>query len=345
MGTTNGSRRGRGLAGVIAGLGLLGLPGLIAPPLADAQPRTGLPLLPGGSASPPAGASSAESPPATAPTPAGPLPGSSPPPYMVEEPYTPPEASPVPSAPAPADAAPSYGAPYPAPPVYYGPPYPGWYGPSPYAYEPPPPPPPPAHRAPRTALWLGARAGMLQPFGKLYYYDTGSSAGPSWGDAAGPGASIEVDVGGRFGRRYLVYGFWEYAQLDGGDAFHGPGDGAPRASTSLWGVGLRWSSSPDETGLALDVGLGYRTFDLAWDDGTSLRMSSPFEMRLGIGADIRLSRTFTLSPMFQLTNGVFDDGTYSPAGAPSYSVGGVAATHGTIGLTVGGHFDLAGSQR
>lgn len=337
------SQLAQGFAGAIAGLGLL------TPLLATAQPaRPGLPPLPTGSASAPAGAAGTDSPP-PAPSPASSdaRPGSSPPPYMVEEPYTPPDLppAPAPAAPPPGYAPPAYGAP---PPVYYGPSpypgYPGYYAPPPYAYEPPPP-PPPAHRAPRTALWVGARAGVIQPFGKLYYDNTSSYTGPSWSDAAGLGGSIELDVGARLGRSYMVYGLWEYAQLGGEDTFRGPGTGSPRASTSLWGIGLRWSWFPDETGLALDLGLGYRTFDLTWSDDTSLHMASPFELRLGIGADIRLSRTFTLSPMFQLTNGAFNDGTYSPAGAPSYSVGGYTATHGTVGLTIGGHFDLLGSQR
>lgn len=333
------SHRSWGFAGLVAGVGLCA-------PLAAAQPAgKGLPPLPAGSASAPAGSASAAAP---APTSSSASPGSAPPPYMVEEPYAPPEPdAPAPAPPPPGYAPPAYGAPYGAPPpVYYGPPpYPGYYPPPPYAYEPPPP-PPPAHRAPRTAFWLGARGGVLLPFGKLYYDSATSYSGPNWSGAAGPGPSVEVDVGGRFGRRYMVYGFWEYARLGkGGDpAFHDAAGGQSGARTSLWGIGFRWTSFPDETGLAIDIGLGYRTFDLDWNDGSSLHMTSPFEVRLGIGADIRLSRAFTLSPMFQLTNGSFADGTYSPAGAPSYSIGGVEASHGTVGISVGGHFDVAGSQ-
>lgn len=349
-----------------------------------------LPPLPTTSATAPSGSAAphAPAPPASAPAPAGSASPAGPPPYMVEEPYTPPPAEPPP-APAgqpgqrPQRAAPPHGYPPPAytpgypPPPSYPSPYAYPYGPYGYGYPPPPPgyvyepppPPPVRHRAPSSSLWLGGRLGGIAPVGRLYYYGVSGyyyDDGPGWSDVASPGLSLEGDIGGRFARRFVVYGFLEHARFGAGgaslselytqnpakDAAGRPVDASgnlldattTRATSTSVGVALRWTSSPDDVGLLVDVGLGYRWADVRWSDGSHLAMSSPFEVRLGIGADIRLSRSFALSPELMFTNGVFSDAKLDRPGLPRENLGNVAAGHGTVGLQLGGHFDLAPSR-
>lgn len=247
----------------------------------------------------------------------------SPPPYMVEEPFTPPELDGHPGAP-------HYASPQPYP-VHPG-----------YLYEPPPPPPPPPaqRRGPHSSLWLGARLGMIAPFGKLGYDHPDGHAGPNWTDLAGPGSSFELDVGGRFARRYVLYAFWERGSLGFGRDHESFAKEQTRSRTDLFGAGLRWISDPDETGLVLDLGLGFRKFRGDWGEDVSVRAISPIEIRIGIGADIRLGRAFTLSPMMQFSNGAFTSVRLHEPGRSSRSLLRYEAPHGTFGLTIGGHFDL-----
>src|SRR5262249_38551246 len=111
--------------------------------------------------------------------------------------------------------------------------------------------------------------------------------------------------------------------------------------TDLVGGGIRWSARPDTAGLVVDAGLGYRWFREHWATDTELRLRGFGEFRLGFGADVRLNPFFTLSPMLMLSTGVFTDGDIRDHGAPRQSLDFLNAAHGTVTLTVGGHFDLA----
>jgi hypothetical protein len=317
----------------------VGLAGVLLSALASAQPAKGTwgpqPAA-GGSSS---AAAPAPKPPASSAAPAG----SAPPGYMYDEPWAPPgEASPD-GAPPPREAAPGRH----GPPPGYGYPPPPPYGYPPYVYEPPPP-PPPRHRAPANALWVGARAGVLFPGG--YLYDAGTDPyyyyGPGWSDAAGSGPVGELDVGGRFGRRYIVFAAWEHAALGtGGDSYYQDSYGAQTsAKTDFAGVGFRWSSSPDEVGLALELGLGYRWFKERWAAGYRYNMEGFGEFRFGLGADIRASRLVSLSPMLMISEGVFNDREFGTPGQPLQSIPSYSAAHQTVTLTLGGHFDLFSSR-
>lgn len=233
------------------------------------------------------------------------------PPYMVEEPLPPPDDEP-------------------APPHL---PYPG------YIYEPPPPPPPPPHVAPHSSFWVGGRLGFLAPFGKLTYDYPDGLSGPAWGDIAGSGVSFELDAGGRFSRNFLVFGLWEYGALGPGRDKGWFGVDQTSAETHLFGAGFRFSSHPDEVGLAVEAAFGFRTFRADFGKDITVTASSP-EVRIGIGADIRLSRDITLSPMMQITNGTFLDLRVDQTGRPSRSIFGYDAPHGTFGFALGAHFDM-----
>jgi hypothetical protein len=98
----------------------------------------------------------------------------------------------------------------------------------------PPPPPEPHHIGPRTALWLGVRAGVFIPFGSLWARCTNCSAanttdqyatvqGVPWRDYSTSGPMFELDAGARLSRNYTVFALWERAEL-------GSGNGDPQGS-------------------------------------------------------------------------------------------------------------------
>jgi hypothetical protein len=316
-----------------------GTAGVLVSVLASAQPQKGgwLPPLPAGSAS--AASSAAPKPPA-APAPA------SPPGYMYEEEWTPPSGGAPARAAAPQGpaGAPAYRPA--APPGYYPYPPPPPPGYPEYVYEPPPP-PPPRHRAPVGSLWLGVRAGVLFPAG--YLYDDGSDpyypTGPGWGDVAGSGPLVELNLGGRLARRFLLFAAWEHASLGtGGDSYYQTAFGSQTsARTDFAGMGFRWSSSPDDVGLALELGLGYRWFRERWASGYRLNLEGFGEFRFGLGADIRVSRMVAISPMLMIAEGVFNDREFGLPGQAMQSIRSYAAAHQTVSLTLGGHFDIFGS--
>jgi len=276
--------------------------------------------------------------PATSPAP----PGSAPPPYMYQEQWTPPPGDLPPS-----DGPPSPGARRPPPPL---PPYPP-PTPAAYSYEPPPP-APLLHRSPFNALWVGARLGALFPFGNAYalgvdpYY---GEYGDSWAGLASGGLVVEADVGVRFARHYIVYGYWEHARMGTGNDSTwrtGPhlvpagfGD-QDSANTDFPGIGFRWSARPDATGLVVDLGLGYRWFRETWSSGAQVEMQGFGEFRLGFGVDTRINRLFSLSPLIMFSSGSFSDRQITLPGLQAQAIPSYAGTHGTVTLSVGGHFDF-----
>lgn len=255
------------------------------------------------------------------------------PPYMVEEPFTPFEALPDDS-----DAAEETGD------------YRGYPPPPHYIYEPPPPPPPPrrvaAQLAPTSSLWLGGRLGVMTPFGKLDYDYPDGLSGPNWATVAGPGASFELDLGVRVARHFIIFGLWEAGALTTGrGGFLDELGKQSHAQTHLFGAGFRFSSHPNETGLALEIALGFRSFQARYEDGSRLSLLSPIEARMGVGADVRVARNFTVSPMLQISNGSFLTMHLDQPGLPRQSLLQYEAAHGTLGLAIGGHFDLFASHR
>jgi hypothetical protein len=156
---------------------------------------------------------------------------------------------------------------------------------------------------------------------------------------------FEIDVGARFGRNYNLYALWERAQLGGGDRV---GDlSGRRAETDYIAIGVRLSADPDDIGMLLDLSIGTRRFRSVYSDGYELQLSrAPLESRLGIGADIRLSPGFSLSPMFTLGLGSFGKAEWATDSTVANAVpkSNDTLTHGWLTLQLGGHFDLFPSK-
>jgi hypothetical protein len=209
-----------------------------------------------------------------------------------------------------------------------------------------------------SALWVGGRFGALLPFGNAYdlgYDIYGYPVGERWDGLASSELGLEGDVGARFARRYIVYGFWEHGFMGtGGDSsWNGatgmhlagvPPFGEQRsATTDFTGAGFRWSSRPDAAGIVVDLGLGYRWFRESWASGASMTLKGFGEFRIGFGADVRVNRMFSVSPLFTFSTGNFHDRKVMLPGQPEQSIASYAGTHGTVTLTIGGHFDLVSS--
>ena len=307
---------------------------------------------------------------AVKPAPAPPKAGAAPPAEYYVEPSAPPSdaappagvapAAEVPASPgaAPPSTTPDSGPPGPPPPppgdanAIYEPPPPGFYPPDGPVFEPPPP-PEPHHVAPRTSLWLGARVGWFIPFGSAFARGTRVGDGVNykgvpWRNYVGSGPMFEIDAGARLSRNYNVFALWERAQLSSGNG--DPDDTSVGKSksgdTDFYGVGVRATSDPDRVGFITELAIGYRRARAKYDGSEIQFTDAPFEARLGIGADIRLSDLFSLSPL--VTVGVGSFGKIERASrngvADQMQRDDQADGHAWATFTIGGNFDLFGSK-
>jgi hypothetical protein len=221
--------------------------------------------------------------------------------------------------------------------------------------EPPPPPPPSPLAAPRNALWLGARAGYELPIGAAFTDLRDDRVQER--DLLGPGPSLELDVSARLARRFIPFLFYarSFASLGAADRPPPSGlrtatilpDQAPASkvtssSSTLLGIGLRYSFATGAFGLVAEIAYGYRLTRAQFDDGTLLRAGAPGEFRIGLGAEVRLTRAFALSPMLRFATGSYSDVTVEGADGKEKNALGGSEAHGFVGLEVGGHFDLFG---
>ncbi|MCC6217073.1 MAG: hypothetical protein IT376_19600 [Polyangiaceae bacterium] len=203
--------------------------------------------------------------------------------------------------------------------------------------------------APRSSLWIGGRGGWSFPFGSLWAREVEPNfyEGVPWSDYATSGPTLELDLGVRLARSYVVFGLFEHATLGSGAAVE-PTIGAPSSAESDFGaIGLRFSSDPSRVGFLTEIAIGARRFRARWSNGTALEGTNSLEFRMALGADIRVSRLFSLSPVAMLSGGAFGDVDWvSPNGSSRSALGprDLDAGHGTASLAVGGHFDLFGSR-
>lgn len=219
----------------------------------------------------------------------------------------------------------------------------------------PPPPPEEPHFAPQSSFWLGARLGWFFPFGSAWAraVPVTTSAGSAytlesvaWRDYVTSGPMLEMNVGLRFARSYSLFAVWERAQLGSGRAST---DGEPDgAESDFWAVALRASSNPDELGFVTEVAIGYRRARSFYASGAEVQFTdAPFEARLGMGAELRLSRLAALSALVTVGVGGFGSvERVSPSGAatPLRRNFDQSDGHGWVTLTVGTHFDLVPSR-
>jgi hypothetical protein len=207
----------------------------------------------------------------------------------------------------------------------------------------------PRHIAPRTSLWAGARVGWFVPFGAVFAQGIPVGAyvertSVPWRDFVGSGPLLELHVGARISRSYNVFVLWERAEP-------GEGAGSPLgeggdSETDFWAIGLRASSDANQVGFLTEVALGYRRARTEFSDGSALELTDGvLEARIGLGADIRLSPLFTISPTATLGVGSFGEVEWvSSDGVATDLIGPLDDhdAHGWFTLGLGAHFDLFG---
>jgi hypothetical protein len=209
------------------------------------------------------------------------------------------------------------------------------------------------------SLWLGARLGWFFPFGNVWADgpDSGTENGQPyytlqgrpWRDYASSGPMLELDVGMRVSRSYTVFVLWERAQLGSGDDESGRDGAQDGAESDFWALALRASSDPDRIGFVTEVAVGYRRARTFFENGVEYQLTdAPFEARLGLGAELRLSRTLTLSPLLTIGVGGFGSAeALEPSGNKRHLTGPFDESDGHAWATIqfGGHFDLLPSAK
>jgi hypothetical protein len=204
--------------------------------------------------------------------------------------------------------------------------------------------------APPFSLWLGGRLGVLAYMGGLYAF--GANQIETVGNFVQPGLALELNAGARIARRYIPYFAFEIGLMGAGHRFD---QTSTRANTSFFGFGFRYlSGDVDRAAFVSDLSIGLRTFQVS--NGTGTWSATGLEiLRAGLGAEIRLSTLFTLSPMATIawssvsdTSGHISyapnqgDGLTGPVFQNGQSIGSAQTSYVAFVLGCGGHFDLFG---
>jgi hypothetical protein len=193
-------------------------------------------------------------------------------------------------------------------------------------------------------------------FGGAFYGGFNSITGNEYTQTTGnlvtPGPSLQFDVGIRLGRRYVPFVFYEHDFLRPGRLFNGD---SASASSQFYGIGFRYTAGdPNTAGFLSELSIGYRSVSVS-SGGMTYTMQAFELFRLGLGAEIRISTLFVLSPLISISTGTMTDtsgnttfnaasasngvpGPYYPSGAEIDDQRGYV----TISATCGAHFDLLG---
>jgi hypothetical protein len=189
--------------------------------------------------------------------------------------------------------------------------------------------------------------------GGLYLDNQATQAQETVGNFVSPGLAVELNVGARIEHRYIPYLVGELGLVGAGHRFEGT---STTASTSFAGIGFRFLAG-DVNGISLisDLSFGIRKFQVSRNNQTWSAMGLEL-FRVGVGADVRLSNLFTLSPLLTLSGGTLSNTSgyvaYAPnqgdgvTGTPSFQGGSIPgndqATYYAVALGCAAHFDLFG---
>jgi hypothetical protein len=185
-----------------------------------------------------------------------------------------------------------------------------------------------------------------------------NNAGPQQDETTGyyvkTGPALQLNVGARIVKRFIPYLMYEHGFLGAGRRFDG-GD-SPSAAADLIGIGFRYiAGDVDSVGFLTDISVGARTITVKNGPDT-YKISGLEFLRLGLGAEIRITTLFTLSPMAYISGGQMTDTqgqvTYSVQGStdgitrPPYTSGTIPGygqtSYVVVGIGCGAHFDIFG---
>jgi hypothetical protein len=208
-------------------------------------------------------------------------------------------------------------------------------------------------RAPRNALWLGGRLGFLAYGGGLYVNDTNTGAVETTGNFIRPGAAAELDIGARLAGHYIPYFGVELGLAGHGRRFDSTD---VRTGTTFAGVGFRYVAGDINTvAFVSDLSFGIRWFNASGSSGSWTAWGIEL-FRIGLGAEIRITNYFTVSPLLTVAGGSLSDTSGNVSFAPNQpdgetgppftgngSIPSYAQTsYYTVVLGCGAHFDLFG---
>jgi hypothetical protein len=173
--------------------------------------------------------------------------------------------------------------------------------------------------------------------------------GVPWRDYASSGPMFELNAGMRLSRAYTVFALWERAQLGSGNNNSGIDGKQDGAESDYWALGLRASSNPDRLGFLTEVAVGYRRARTFFKNDVQYQFTdAPFEARLGLGGEWRLSPLTTVSSLLSVGVGGF--GSVERVGSSGTALPLTRSIdegdgHAWFTFTIGGHFDLIRSRR
>jgi hypothetical protein len=186
----------------------------------------------------------------------------------------------------------------------------------------------------RNAFEIGVATGYAQGGGKL-----GGNAG-SLEDVAGPGGTVEIDLGYRIIPQLSVGAYGTFATFQKGDSV--VGDTNVLGATA--GVQAAWHFRPDRSvDPWVSLGSGWRGLWLDQDNTKTTSLQGLELARLQIGADYRVSKDIAIAPVVggSLSMFVSQD---TPMTTDYDEIQGKKVNFtGFAGLS--GRFDLGGSRR
>jgi hypothetical protein len=213
----------------------------------------------------------------------------------------------------------------------------------------------PVH-APKYSFWLGGRLGLLAYGGGMYQDPADPTTNVGYDETTGNfvtnGLALEGNIGFRLARRYIPYFALELGLVGPGHRFQGT---QTSAGTSFLGIGFRFlAGDVDSVSFASDISFGFRRFGVSNSSGSWSATGFEF-LRLGLGAEVRVSTHFTVSPMLTVSGGTLTDTSGSISFAPNQGDGmtgtpdyvnhgqvapGAQTTYVSLVIGCGAHFDL-----
>ena len=179
----------------------------------------------------------------------------------------------------------------------------------------------------RNAFEIGVASGYTQGGGKL------ADEMISLGQIAGPGITVELDLGYRFTPAFSVGAYGSLAAYEPGSMYRGYDVlGATLGLQVVWHVQPARSLDP-----WISVGAGWKTLLASGDDDLTLRGVDLARVQFGL--DFRLSKNVAVAPVIGGSISTFVSENQHGA---SYDISGLPQFNGFAGIS--GRFDLDGAR-
>jgi len=186
----------------------------------------------------------------------------------------------------------------------------------------------------QNAFELGVAAGYAQGGGKL-----GDNVGGNLEDVAGPGGTVEVDVGYRLLPELSLGAYGTFSTFQRGDQL--VGDNSVLGATA--GIQAAWHFRPDRSvDPWVSLGSGWKGLWLDPSNGKTTSLQGLELARLQVGADYRISEDVSIAPVVGGSLSMFISQDTPMTTDLSEIQGKQVNFTGFAGLS--GRFDLGGSR-